>query len=470
MHAQLRVGSRRKALVAALAVLAVAGSTALLAPQAGSASSHREAPLIAGEPRLDNTDLYAYVSPDAPDSVTFIANWTPFEDPNGGPNFYPFATDTAHDINIDNNGDTLPDLTYRWTFQDHYRNQGTFLYNTGPVTSLSDPDLNFTQTYKLQAITKGHTTTIASGQVAPSRVGAASMPDYGTLSAQAVTPVSGGGKTFAGQADDPFYLDLRVFDLLYGANLKETGQDTLKGYNVNTIALQVPKSELAQRGDATRNPVIGIWSTTSRRGVNVLSSVGSLLGSGKYQQVSRLGQPLVNEAVIPVGQKDRFNASPPTLDAQFLLNVTHPEVPRLIQSIYGIQAPAAPRLDLVEVFLTGLCKTCGPIPVDLTSPTLNQDVLVAIPSEQLRLNMGVKPTAAPNRMGVLGGDLAGFPNGRRLGDDVIDITLQVAEGVLLPGHDKGADGLGDGVNVNDHAFRTTFPYVALPNGQGVNES
>jgi hypothetical protein len=178
----------------------------------------------------------------------------------------------------------------------------------------------------------------------------------------------------------------------------------------------------------------------------------------------------VNEAVIPLQDKNRFNAGTPTLDARFLLYVTHPEVPRLIEGIYGIDAPATPRLDLVEVFLTGLCRGCGPIPVDLTSPTLNRDVLVAVPSEQLRLNMSVAPSGSPNRMGVLGGDLAGFPNGRRLGDDVIDITLQVAEGVLLPGHDPGADGLGDGVNSNDVAFRSTFPYVALPHGQAVNQN
>jgi hypothetical protein len=463
-HGTRRRRPRRFA-VAALALLAVAGSTAALAPHTASASSHREAPLIAGDPRADNTDVYAFVSPDATDSVTFVANWIPFEEPNGGPNFYPFAEQTAYDINIDNNGDALPDLTYRWTFSNHYRTGATFLYNTGPVTSLHDPDLNFTQTYTLQAIRGGHATTVASGQAAPSRVGTASMPDYGSLADAAVTPVQGGGKSFAGQADDPFYLDLRVFDLLYGANLKETGHDTLKGYNVNTIALQVPKSALALRGDAGRNPVIGIWSTTSRRSTGVLSGL-----SGGYTQVSRLGQPLVNEAVIPLAQKNQFNSTPPILDAQYLLNVTHPEVPRLIESIYGIKAPATPRLDLVEVFLTGLCKLCGPVPVDLTSPTLNKDVLVALPSEELRLNMGVAPTASPNRMGVLGGDLAGFPNGRRLGDDVVDATLQVAEGVLLPGHDKGADGLGDGVDANDHPFRSTFPYVALPNTAAVNQS
>jgi hypothetical protein len=458
-------GHRRRFAAAALALLAVAGSAAALAPHTASASSHREAPLIAGEPRLDNTDLYAFVSPDATDSVTFVANWIPFEEPNGGPNFYPFAEQTAYDINIDNNADALPDLTYRWTFRNHYRTGGTFLYNTGPVTSLDDPDLNFSQTYTLQEIRRGQTSTLATGKVAPSRVGAASMPDYGALADAAVTPIRGGGKSFAGQADDPFFLDLRVFDLLYGANLKETGQDTLKGYNVNTVALQIPKSALALRGDAARNPVIGIWSTTSRRSSGVLSGL-----SGGYTQVSRLGHPLVNEAVIPLAQKNQFNSTPPILDAQYLLNVTHPEVPRLIESIYGIKAPATPRLDLVEVFLTGLCKGCGPVPVDLTSPTLNKDVLVAVPSEQLRLNMGVAPAASPNRMGVLGGDLAGFPNGRRLGDDVIDATLQVAEGVLLPGHDKGADGLGDGVNANDHAFRSTFPYVALPNSVAVNQS
>jgi hypothetical protein len=466
MQPDRRVGRRRKVVLAALALLTVAGSTAALAPGAGSASSHREAPLIAGEPRLDNTDVYAFVSPDAADSVTFVANWTPFEEPNGGPNFYPWATDTAHDINIDNNGDTLPDIIYRWTFQSRHRNGGTFLYNTGPVTSLDDPDLNFSQTYELQRIAGGRTTTLATGQAAPSRVGAASMPDYGTLAAQAVTPVQGGGKTFAGQAEDPFFLDLRVFDLLYGGDLSEVGQDTLAGYNVNTIALQVPKSEVAQSGDAAANPVIGLWSTTSRKSTDVLTG----LTSGGYKQVSRLGHPLVNEAVIPVQDKNRFNAGTPTLDARFLTYVTHPEVPRLIEGIYGIEAPATPRLDLVEVFLTGLCKICGPIPVDLTSPTLNRDVLVAVPSEQLRMNMGVAPTASPNRMGVLAGDNAGFPNGRRLGDDVIDITLQVAEGVLLPGHDPGADGLGDGVNANDVAFRTTFPYVALPHGQAVNRS
>jgi hypothetical protein len=468
-----RRGRRRKVAVAALALLAVAGSTAALAPGAASASSHREAPLIAGEPRLDNTDVYAFVAPDATNSVNLIANWTPFEEPNGGPNFYPFATRTAHDINIDNNGDAKPDIIYRWTFQSHYRNKNTFLYNTGPVNSIHDATLNFYQTYTLQRIDHSGAETVATGQAAPSRVGPASMPNYGRLADEAVTPVRGGGKSFAGQADDPFFLDLRVFDLLYGANLKETGQDTLAGYNVNTIALQVPKADLALKGDATRNPVVGIWSTTSRQGVNVLKAGGlSLRSSGGYSQVSRLGMPLVNEVVVPLKAKDQFNSSKPADDAQFLPSVTKPEVPALIEKIYGIKAPAAPRNDLVQVFLTGVAKSTGPVQADLNSQLLNKDVdpKAFKPSEQLRLNMSIAPSASPNRMGVLGNDLAGFPNGRRLGDDVVDVTLQAAEGVLLPGHDKGADGLGDGVNANDHTFRGSFPYVALPNSVAVNQS
>jgi hypothetical protein len=206
--------------------------------------------------------------------------------------------------------------------------------------------------------------------------------------------------------------------------------------------------------------------------VNVLNSGLGLGSSGGYSQVSRLGMPLVNEVVVPLKAKDHFNSSKPADDAQYLPSVTSPEVPALIQKIYGIKAPAAPRKDLVQIFLTGVAKSTGPVQADLNSQLLNKDVNAKAfrPAEMLRLNMSIAPAAAPNRMGVLGGDLAGFPNGRRLGDDVIDVTLQAAEGVLLPGHDKGADGLGDGVNANDHAFRGTFPYVALPNTVAVNQS
>jgi Domain of unknown function (DUF4331) len=459
----------RRAVAVAAAAAALAGTA--FAPGLGSASSHREAPLIAGEPQLDNTDVYAFVSPDKPDSVTLIANWIPLEEPNGGPNFYPFAEKTAYEIKIDNDGDAKEDVTYRWWFTNSYRNRQTFLYNTGVVTSLNDPDLNFRQTYRLEVSTKSGSKTLVNGApVAPSNTGAASMPNYAALSDAAITSVPGGGRSFAGQADESFFLDLRVFDLLYGGNLSEVGQDTLTGYNVNTIALQVPKSVLALKGNPTRNPVIGIWSTTSRPRYEVFRRDGTRRNVGSLTQVSRLGMPLVNEVVNPLADKDRFNASPPTRDSQFLNNVTKPIVPQLIQALYGIPAPATPRTDLVEVFLTGIAKANGPVQADLNSQILNKDVNPATfrPSEQLRLNMAIPPSASPQRLGVLAGDLAGFPNGRRLADDVLDITVQAAEGVLLPGAPAAVAGLGDGVNANDVPFRTAFPYIALPSNKAVN--
>jgi hypothetical protein len=465
--------TRRRALIATLTVATAAAGLAALAPQTVGASSHREAPLISGEPQLDNTDVYAFVSPDKTDTVTLIGNWTGLQEPNGGPTFYPWAENTAYDINIDNNGDARPDITYRWWFKNNYRNKNTFLYNTGVVTSLTDPDLNFYQTYRLERISySGTQVLVNNARVAPSRVGPASMPNYAALAQQAITPVARGGKSFAGQADDSFFLDLRVFDLLYGGNLSEVGQDTLRGYNVNTLALQLPKSELALLHNASRNPVIGVWSTTSRPRVEVIGANNKRFVSGSLAQVSRLGMPLVNEVVIPVGKKDEFNATRPSADAKFLPFVTSPEVPKLIQAIYGIPAPKTPRGDLVEVFLTGVCKKCGPVQADLNSQLLNQDVNPKDfrPSEQLRLNMSVPPSASPNRLGVIGGDLAGFPNGRRLADDVIDVTLQAAEGVLLPNAPAAVKGLGDGVNANEKPFGTTFPYVALSNGVAVNQS
>jgi len=449
---------RRRLFVGAVAIATAAAGIATLAPQTSTASSHREAPLVAGEPRLDNSDFYAFVSPDNPDTVTMIANYIPFQEPNGGPNFYSFAQNTAYDINIDSDGDAQPDIIYRWSFKDNFRDQNTFLYNTGVVNKLTDETLNFVQTYNLDRITRdGRLNLVQNGIVAPSRVGEASMPNYERLSNQAVVNAGSGIKAFAGQSDDAFFADLRVFDLLYGADLSEVGQNTLKGYNVNTLALQVPKSDFALRGNAYRNPVVGIWTTTSRAGV----------------QVSRLGMPLVNEVVIPVGKKDEFNASRPKDDAKFLDFVQDPEVPKLIEKIYMIPAPATPRADLVEVFLTGVCKACGgPIAVDLNSQLLNQDVDRArfVPSEQLRLNMSIAPAKAPNRLGVLGGDTAGFPNGRRLTDDVIDVTLQAAEGALLAGAADAVKGLGDAVDANEQNFRNHFPYVAVSNVKAVNES
>ena len=452
---------RRHTRLAAAGVLAIAASLCVallpaLAPGGAKASSHREAPHIAGLPQYDTTDVYAFVSPDAPDTVTLIADWIPFEDPAGGPNFYPFATDALYELHIDNDGDARADITFRYDFEnartpkprDSFTGKGTFLYNNGPVESLDDENLLFRQTYRLSRLDADRDswfTLIDDAPVAPSFVGDASMPDYASLRDAAITTFGtdsargnkagfAGGTSFAGQADDPFFLDLRIFDLLYGGDLSEVGNDTLAGYNVNTIALQIPTADLV--GD-DGDPVIGVWSTTSREN-----------SAGRFVQVSRLGNPLVNEVVIPYHRKDRFNASSPRDDKQFAQFVTTPEVPEIVEAIYGIPAPATPRDDLVSAFLTGV-------------DGLNQPQQVR-PAEMLRLNTVPFDGQAENRLGVIGGDNNGFPNGRRLTDDVVDIALQVVEGVLLPDHPDAVETLGDGVNVNDVEFSDTFPYVALP--------
>ncbi|MEU4161561.1 DUF4331 domain-containing protein [Actinoplanes sp. NPDC026670] len=465
----------RRTLAALGAVALLGGSLYGLGPGTATASSHREAPLVAADPAIDNTDLYAFVSPERPGFVTFVANWQPFEEPNGGPNFYPFATDATYHIKVDNDGDAKPDAEFKWKFRSiDNRGDSTFLYNNGPVTSLDDENLLFKQTYSLQSSFNGEPfkTRVEDAPVAPSRVGAASMPDYGTLRQQATRTLPGGWKIFAGQADDPFFLDLRVFDLLYGGDLSETGQDTVAGYNVNTIALQVPFKDVALKADAGRNPVIGVWTTTERNRVRI---TGGGQSGGKVQ-VSRLGNPLVNEVVVPASLKDTFNATPPERDAKIpalVKRVLEPEVPKLIESIYKIPAPKTPRNDLAEIFLTGITtKAGGPIKADLNSQLNNADVKASrfTPSEQLRLNLSVPVAGSPNRLGVLAGDLQGFPNGRRLSDDVVDIELQALVGAAQTGKLVDALAAGDAVDANDQQFGGEFPYVALPNGVAVNSA
>jgi hypothetical protein len=455
----LRTRSRKRVLAAVASLSVVAGLFAL-APLQSGASSHREAPLVAADPQVDTTDVYAFVSPDRPDTVTLIGSWIPFEEPAGGPNFYPWADGVRYAFKIDNDGDARADITYTWVFSSHYRNPNTFLYNTGQVTSLNDPDLNFVQTYDLIRTNndRGISDVVARDvPVVPSRVGDASMPDYGSLFSQGIKSFKGGDyRTWAGQSDDAFFLDLRVFDLLYGANLSEVGDDTLAGFNVNSLALQVPMSDLAKGGNAGANPIIGIWSTTSRRSERIYSANGGDRSRGRFVQVSRLGNPLVNEVVIPVGLKDYFNSSKPTQDPAALPLVQDPELPHLLNAVYGTEVPdsdpdtpGVQRADLISVFLTGV-------------EGLNMPAGVT-PGEMLRLNMSIPPCSdSCSSLGVLGGDLAGFPNGRRLSDDVIDEALRVVLGVLLPNHQAIADTIGDGVDANDVPFQSSFPYVALP--------
>ena len=448
------VRSRAALVLGVVALLAITQ----LAPQTTRASSHREAPLTAADPQVDNTDVYAFVSPDDTDTVTFVSNWIPFEEPAGGPNFYAFAEGVRYDVNVSNDGDATPEIVYRWRFRDHYRNPNTFLYNTGPVASLGDEDLNFYQTYTLTEVRPGKDPKVLArnAMVAPSDVGAASMPDYAALRDEAVVSAGMGAMSFAGQTNDPFFLDLRVFDLLYGGDFGEVGDDTLAGFNTNTMVLQVPKTAVAKGGNTEANPVVGIWATASRRSTRIQTATGSQSFRGPWVQLSRLGMPLVNEVVVPVGAKDYFNASKPKDDEQFLGAVNDPELPRLIEAVYGIETPDSnseesgiQRDDLIQVFLTGI-------------PGLNQPANVE-PAEMLRLNLSIPPCEPGScqtysRLGVIAGDVAGFPNGRRLGDDVVDVALQVVEGELI----GNANDLGDGVDANDVPFRSTFPYMAYP--------
>jgi len=428
------------------------------------ASSHREAPLISQDPTADATDTYAFTSPDKPDTVTIVTNWYPFEEPVGGPNYYKFGDDVLYEIDVDNVGDAQAHIQYQFRFITQVGNGNTFLYNTGPVDSIDSPNLNVKQFYTVTKIVNGQSTVVGSNlKVPPVNVGAKSTPNYEALSNAGIGTLSDGSAVFAGQSDDPFFVDLNLFDLLSIRKLPGNmggGVDGLKGYNVQTIAIQVPKSVLSKDGKAPAaatdgDAVLGVWSASYRQATRVLQTNGSApQGSGDWVQVSRLGAPLVNEVVAPLAAKDLFNSSQPANDAQFLPAVVDPEMARLLNAIYKVNVPPTPRDDLVAIFLTGI-------------PGLTMPPNVK-PSEELRLNMGVPPSANPNNLGVVAGDLAGYPNGRRLADDITDISLKAVAGAAYPLFHKDftadplAAQLGDGVDSNDEAFRGSFPYVALP--------
>jgi hypothetical protein len=424
-------------------------------------SSHREAPNISLDPTADNTDVYAFTAKDAPGKLTVVANWIPLEDPAGGPNFYQFDPKARYYIRIDNTGDGKPDVSYRYVFKTKVRNKNSFLYALPGVTSFNDPKLNVVQTYSIfrETIKKSgreKVKRIAKGlPVAPSNVGPRVFPNYANVAAAANRSLPGGYRTFAGQAEDPFYVDLgATFDdinLRVGTGNAGGGKDDVAGYNTNTVVLQVPEPKVTRNGKAVsgpsaKNAVIGVWSTTERRKLQVTD--GNSRGLGKFVQVSRLGNPLVNEVVIPLGKKDQFNRTTPDRDgALYGSYVVNPELAKILNILFpGVNVPETDRTDIVQALLTGI-------------PGKTQIAPNAPPTDTLKLNLGVPPSATENRFGVLAGDLGGFPNGRRLGDDVVDIELRVIGGFLkgnkLP--------LGDGVNQNDKSFRTSFPYVAPPN-------
>jgi hypothetical protein len=429
----------------------------LLAPGLALASSHSEAPGTAKDRTADDTDMYAWVAPDAPNAVTIVGNWVPLLEPAGGPNFQGFDDDVHYYVNVDNVGDAQDHVRFEFTFHTTRANGATFLYNTGPVTALDDPDLNVRQTWTCTRVDNGVETELATGTVAPAYVGPVSMPNYGALAQSAIVTAADGTKIFVGPRDDPFFVDLgAVFDLLTIRRVpgnKGKGVDAVSGYNVMTIALQVPMTRLTKDGAApnAQNSVLGIYDSAERLALRTINGDGTISNSGPEVQVSRLGHPLVNEVVIGLADKDRFNATKPTGDGAFVSYVTNPSLPGLFNALYGIPAPPTPRNDLVAVFLTG---------VDGLNKPANPSQVAC---EMLRLNLAIAPAASPNRLGVIAGDVAGFPNGRRLADDVVDIEERVAAGVLVPGFNVApANQLGDGVDANDLPYLPYFPYVALP--------
>ncbi len=460
------------------------------------ASSHAEAPLISQDRYADNTDVYAFRSSEAGRAgfVTLIANFIPLQDSSGGPQFFRFDDTVLYEIKIDNTGDGLQDITYQFTFQTNILNRNTVLgMNTinidGPITSLADLDYNMPQSYSVRRIdgsTGPNGQLIASGlRMPPSNIGPRTTPNYeANLGQPAVYPLGAdGSKVFCGQRDEGFFLDLGVFDAIGYRSLAPTGGvDTLRGFNVNTIAIEVPIQSLTRNGavpTSTTDPnaVVGVFSTASRGSLRTIAANGQRSQTGTFVQISRLGSPLVNEVVIPLGLKDAFNSLSPVNDAVAAPAILDPEFPKIIRQALGafgtfdgsfagtINLPPAPRNDLVAIFATGI--PAGAVPGLPTYTTFLSD---GQPHEYLRLNVAIAPVAAGatgfSRLGLLGGDIGGFPNGRRVQDDVVDIEVRALLGgtPFTPTFNVSPNNaFNDGVSANFEGFLTRFPYLQTPN-------
>jgi hypothetical protein len=452
-------------------------------------SSHREAPEISQDPVADSTDLYAFVSPDRPDTVTLIANYIPLQAPAGGPNFYEFGDDVLYEIHIDNDADARPDISYQFRFTTQVRDPDTFLYNTGPILSLDSPNWNRRQFYSVTRIAGDKVERLASGlPCPPCNIGPLSTPHYARLARAAVRELPGGARCFAGQRAEGFYVDLgSIFDLgnlrpfeelhnqfgMHVFSKNAPGVNATNHVNVHSIALQVPKGEILRkhpRGVDDPHSVIGVWTTASRQKVRLWDADrGRNVDSGPFRQVSRLGDPLINEVIIPLGRKDLWNTLPPADDKQFASYYASPGLSALLPVLYPGVFPhleklvksGKPRLDIEAVLLTGI--PAGFIPGF-------QNNTGSVLSDMLRLNTAIKPSAKPNILGLLGGDLAGFPNGRRVFDDVVTVELRALAGVTYPlidksfVPDKAAGLVTDGLTPKDVAapYLHEFPYLGVP--------
>jgi hypothetical protein len=450
-------------------------------------SSHREAPEISKDPVADSTDVYAFVSPDRPGTVTLIANYVPLQLPAGGPNFYEFGEDVLYEIHIDTSGNAEPDITYQFRFKTRVGDPATFLYNTGPITSLSSSAWNRKQFYSVTRVDRWGEHKLGSGLACPPcNIGPLSTPNYATALAQpAVHKLSDGSRVFAGQRAEGFYVDLgSIFDLANLRPIQEfnvfakalglmsaAGVNSTEFLNVHSIALQVDISKIT----APNRPVIGVWTTASRRRVGIRDGHGGeWTWSGPHTQVSRLGNPLINEVIIPMGKKDYWNTQEPEHDKQFAQFVAHPELAGLIAAIYAPNFPhlqaavtaGTVRADLEAILLTGI--PAGVIP---SAPKFT-NFTGSVQADLLRLNTSVPPATPKTRspLGVIGGDLAGFPNGRRVFDDVVTVelraiagaTLQLVDPAFTP--DAAVGLITDGLTENSPGgpYLATFPYLGVP--------
>jgi hypothetical protein len=472
------VGSQNDFLKPGLALFL---ASLMLQPSPVYAASHREAPITSLDHKADITDWYTFVSPERPDRVVMILNVDPFLEPANGPNYFPFDPGVLYEMKVDNDNDGVEDVTFQFRFQTEIRAPGVFTGFVGnlagipPITALDGPGsegFSLRQSFSVTRVTKDGSTSLTDGKnyyALPSNVGPRTMPNYEALKAQAVYDLGGGVRVFAGAIADPFYIDLgAAFDSLNFRKYAGGGvlsaridadsrfnyaPNTLTGFNVNTIVLEAPITMLTRDGKmhaaGMKEAVIGTYGTTSRPKVTVLRDSEKADPPATYAQVQRMGNPLINEVIIGTGSKDRFSMDDPKNDSQFAAFFLEPLLAKIFASI-GVPVPSAPRTDLLPLvqYMAPICPGCkkgdaGPV------------------ADLLRLNTGIPPvpTARQHRLGFLAGDVAGFPNGRRLNDDVFDIASRAVAGILADGAKYGTP-IGDGVNVPAVPTSDTFPYVA----------
>ncbi len=470
-------------------IAALAMSLFMLAPCSLFASSHREAPITALDRSADVTDWYAFVSYDNPNNVTFILNVDPLLEPANGPNYFPFDPNVLYEMHVDNNQDGLDDVTFQFRFATQIRAPQLFTGFVGgiagipPITSLTGPGsagLSLLQTYTVTMIKNGTSTVLNGGKTlyaVPSNVGPLTMPDYPALFNQGINSLGNGVTVWAGTADDPFFIDLGAFfdsvnfrsgtgpilsPSIDADDTHNYAPDAVGGYNVNSMVLEVPITMLTVdgkiHGAADRQAVIGTYGSTSRNEITVRRSPNPDQSTGAFQHVNREGNPLINEAVIGTGSKDRFSMDFPIHDSQFANFVLNPVAAGVLSTL-GVPVPPNPRTDLLLLvqYQAPICPGCGPKDAGPVA-------------DLLRLNTGIPPTpvGSQKRLGFLAGDVAGYPNGRRPVDDVFDISLRALEGILVDSKKYGL-ALGDGVNTKTEGFNNSFPYV-MPANSGRNSA